>query len=97
MKIFKNEDFIIDYLDGNCPVQGEGSYKGYKWYFRSRWDNWSLTVSSQKQLDPLADKKAFFYSELWGEQPGEAGWMPKETAIEMINKAFVSYLDKKVE
>lgn len=92
--IFDNNNFILESIGGNCPVQGEGKYNGYDWYFRSRWDTWYLTIASKKGVDALSDSEAFFYSELWGEEPGEAGWMPEEIAQECINKAFQVYLNK---
>lgn len=40
----------ISLIGGNCPVQAEGTINGEPFYFRARWDHWSLGVGG----DPVS-------------------------------------------
>lgn len=91
---------VIDWLDGNCPVQAEGTIDGRRFYFRARGEHWSIEVH------PAADLAAgylewpshgsevpgyFEYRERWGNGPYEAGWMPDDIAVQMIAKGAELY------
>lgn len=76
----------LDTIGGNCPVQAEGLIAGVPFYFRARGDRWSFSVGR----DPIGEPD-FDYVEDYGVWP-EAGWMPEDTAKEMIAKAARLYL-----
>lgn len=76
----------IEWLSGQCPVQAEGVIGGRKFYFRARWNKWSVSIGD----DPVGNPE-FFYSEPWGDEPGEAGYMPEDTAIVMIIRGLDAY------
>ena len=85
----------IDELDTACPVQATGwCYVGeskqdskpvvWKFYFRARWDEWSLGASDI--YDPVDvfgnDEHAYYYEEFYesGTDEYSAGYMPFDTA-----------------
>lgn len=74
----------IEDLGGYCPVQGGGKMGKYRFYFRSRWNKWTISIG---EIDPVC-KPVFIYSEPWGEEPGAAGYMSEEEAILMIIKGL---------
>lgn len=77
----------IDWLSGQCPVQAEGVIGDRRFYFRSRWNQWRIQIGD---VDPVA-KPLFSYGEPWGDEPGEAGYMPEDTAIVMIIRGLDAY------
>lgn len=77
---------VLEFFGGYCPVQGWGSCDGHPWYFRSRGEHWTLTVSKPGG-DPVAEGKpmALYDREVeYGEGPYDAGWMPHEEAWALI-------------
>ena len=70
---------------GNCPVQAEGFIDGEEFYFRARGQRWSMSIGGD-----------WYYEEEWGDGPFSAGWMPEETAISMMEKAFAKYDDERL-
>lgn len=62
----------IDYLGGNCPVQAWGMIDGREFYFRARGQSWSMQIGDWYRINP------------WGDGPYAAGWMPEETARQII-------------
>jgi hypothetical protein len=79
--------FSIDWMDGNCPVQAEGRVDGKPFYFRARGQQWSIEVYP----GPGDLRAEWRYEEPWGEAPYDAGWMPQDTAREMIATAVAIY------
>jgi hypothetical protein len=84
----------IDSIGGNCPVQAYGLIDGEPFYFRARWEHWSLSVGSDDE-DPsdlglygrdVVGNPRWYHEEDWGDGPFEAGWMPEEEARRMIEK-----------
>lgn len=75
----------IDWIDGNCPVQGEGYINGLPFYFRARGSHWSLTVY-------IDNKTEWKYEEQYGDQPYSAGWMENSEANAFIEKAAGMYV-----
>lgn len=90
-KLTSNADVKVSMFGGNCPVQGEGTYKGKPWYFRSRGNRWRLYISQDPRLHALDDKDAWVYEEAYGETAFEAGWMPEDEAVDYILNAFEKY------
>jgi hypothetical protein len=48
---------------GTCPVQAEGKINGLPFYFRSRGNNWSLSIAATPDGDPLGDENIHFHCE----------------------------------
>lgn len=84
----------IDMLGGNCPVQADGLIDGEPFYFRARWDSWSLSIGSDyedhssigKNGRDVVGRPRWFYEEDYGDGPYDAGWMPEDDARKMIAK-----------
>lgn len=84
----------IDAIYGDCPVQAEGFIDGEPFYFRARGLGWSLSIGSDFEdktsrgfhgRDVVLRPK-WKHVEAWGDRPYAAGWMPVETARELIEK-----------
>jgi hypothetical protein len=49
-----------------APVQAEGTFHGNAFYFRSRWDGWTFSLSEDQTIDPVSiqkeDESGFFAS-----------------------------------
>lgn len=73
---------VIDFLGGNCPVQGEGEIDGHPFYFRARGSHWSLTVDEKDSTG----SPAWEHKERYGSGPFDAGWMPESDAKDLIAK-----------
>lgn len=76
----------IEWLSGQCPVQAEGDIGGKKFYFRARWNKWSVAIG-----DNPVGKPEFIYSESWGNTPGEAGYMTEDESIVAIIRGLDAY------
>ena len=77
----------LDQIGGNCPVQAEGFIAGVPFYFRARGQRWSFSVGR----DPVGNPE-WTHREPWGDDEFAAGWMPEETALELIAKAARLYM-----
>jgi hypothetical protein len=85
---------VIDWLNGYCPVQAEGTIDGRRFYFRARGEHWSIEVhptATGEFLDWPDYGHVWMYREPWGDMKFAAGWMPDDVAREMIAKAAVMY------
>jgi hypothetical protein len=62
-------------LQGNCPVQAEGYFMNYYFYFRARWDKATIEFSKTKAgwENELIHAR---YILATVDSP-EAGWLPK--------------------
>jgi hypothetical protein len=78
-------NIIIDYLNGNCPVQAEGTINGKPFYFRARGESWRLGIGG----DPIVNPE-WEHLEWFGVWP-EAGWMEEEVALQLLHKAADRY------
>lgn len=89
----KDEGVTLDWFGGTFPVQGEGTIDGVPLYFRARGAQWSLDIGRHDDSDrpPL-----WWHVEEWGEWP-DAGYMPEEKALAMIDKAVALYREQKPE
>jgi hypothetical protein len=83
---------IIDGIGGNCPVQGEGTFDGKPFYFRARHESWSIGVGGEPVGNP-----EWYASKDWGDGPFKAGWMPVETAREIIADQYREYVKQTKE
>jgi len=58
----------IDYFDGACPVQGDGTYRGQAWYFRFRHDDAQLYLWAND-----GKSNRFEHCELYAERESVTG------------------------
>lgn len=79
--MIKHPEIVIDYINGNCPVQAEGTVDGVEFYFRSRGEIWSIGIGGDVTGDPDWE-----YIEPYGTWP-DAGWITEEQARAFIEKA----------
>ena len=86
---------------GQCPVQGFGLVDGYPWYFRARWETWSMEISNDKDIDckclPLVGFEigGWIFEEDWGKE-FDAGYMDSSTVINLIEKAILLFREGKL-
>lgn len=81
------DQITIRWLGGNCPVQAEGTIDGKEFYFRARYDSWSLSIGD----DPIGSVE-WEYEEPYGTPDGyDAGWMSEDEARAFISKAAKKY------
>ena len=78
---------LIDAIYGNCPVQGEGSVAGKPFYFRARWEHWSMGIGGDPVVEP-----EWYREQKWGDGPYAAGWMEEEEAKRIIELCAADYL-----
>jgi hypothetical protein len=89
---------IIDYLEGEAPVQSLGSIDGDEYYFRSRWDEWDFAVTDDPRFDPIDgifDQLAFYREGSYGKDPYDASYMPVRIAEFIIRLCSREYLTLK--
>lgn len=77
---------VINYIAGNCPVEGEGTVNGVPFYFRARGQRWSFGVGADPVGSPDWECDAN-----WGDKQYAAGWMPYEEAETIIRKCAAEY------
>lgn len=83
------------HVSGMCPVQGEGTVDGLRWYFRARGSHWEMYIAGKPDVDPL-DCMAprlmpgHYMSEDFGTWP-EAGYMAPSVAWAQIQKAIAAF------
>jgi hypothetical protein len=91
---------------GACPVQAEGFIDGFPFYFRSRGETWSLSISTSCDVDALDDDDCLFHDE---EYRGKnyhldtkindgkffsAGYAERDECMEFIERAAKILLNK---
>jgi hypothetical protein len=69
----------IDQLGGNCPVQGEGSIDGKRFYFRARGTSWQWHVAETDA--ELWDNSLLYIERSYSDEQFAAGWMPVHEAL----------------
>ncbi len=75
---------------GNCPVQAEGWFLGYYFYFRSRWETASIEFSkTEKDWDENIISRRYY---LAGFPSAAAGWISEKEAIRLIYKGLLLFL-----
>jgi len=90
---------IIKELGGMCPVQGEGTINGEKFYFRARGEHWSMSIGEKEDScygpDSIYIDPVWYYEEAYGTEMFAAGCMEPEEAIQFIAKAAYRCLKEK--
>jgi hypothetical protein len=91
-------------LYGLAPVQAEGTINGFKFYFRSRHNEWTFAISEYPEIDPVdiqfpeTGKLYGFFAQ--GEYGGtfeyKASYMDNATAMSIIENCSVEYLRNKI-
>jgi hypothetical protein len=73
----------IESIEGTCPVQAWGKCGAWSWYFRARWDRWSLGAALGA-MDPVdvgaSSDDTFHHEERYGDGPYDAGYMSVDEA-----------------
>ena len=82
-------DLVFEDLGGECPVQGEGTYRGKDFYFRARHESWSLRIDLCPEYYPL--RAAFETWGDYGEEEFDASFMPIEDAVAFIRQGCLEY------
>lgn len=75
---------------GNCPVQAEGWFLGYYFYFRARWSSATIEFYKDKgdfELDII--KKSFVLKQT---AKYKAGWISKTLCKWLIYKGCLFFL-----
>ena len=86
-------------LYGHGPVQAEGTIIGKRLYFRARWDEWSFSVASSEDGDPVdiqLPEQGFLREGQYGKPDGyEASWMNYDDAEAIIRRCAQEYIASK--
>lgn len=80
---------VIENLDGNCPVQGEGFIDGWPFYFRARGEAWSLSVAEPGF--EACGEEVWEYQEPYDHGQFAAGWMKRAEALSFIHQGAVLF------
>jgi hypothetical protein len=83
------------HVSGMCPVQGEGTVDGVRWYFRARGSHWEMYIAAKPDTDPLDCMAPTFLpghymSETFGTWP-DAGYMAPAVAWAQIQKGIAAF------
>lgn len=76
----------INYLGGKCPVQSEGQFDEYSYYFRSRGQHWSIEVTDASDMTVLFELKVKY-----GDSDFAAGWMSENEAFQLIVSTYFKW------
>ena len=89
----KTVNLKIESICGYAPVQGEGTVNGVPFYFRALGWRWEMGIGHDPVSICVYGGKAggWYRSEPWGESTYSAGYMPMETAKEIITKCANEY------
>lgn len=93
----------LEELGGACPVQGSGTMQlagkpaRWAWYFRARFEHWSISVVPEGE-DPAQEPirgPGFFHEEEYEYRAGEydAGYMSEDTARYYIVRELARFRD----
>jgi hypothetical protein len=78
---------------GQCPVQSEGYFLGYYFYFRSRWDKAKIEFSDSKE-DWDSNKIIAVYTLYTSKNMFSAGWLEHWKCRLLIYKGCILFLFK---
>lgn len=80
---------------GNCPVQAEGWFMGYYFYFRARWSKATIEFSKTEAGWENELIHARYVLLDTGDDPYAAGWLPKWACRILIWKGCLRFLFKR--
>ncbi len=96
------EDLHYIFTCTAAPVQAEGTVGGKPFYFRSRHEYWSFSVSEDPNVDPVdidsskqASTHGFFLEEKYGDESFAASYMPLDEAERIIRRCAETYIRAK--
>lgn len=78
---------------GACPVQAEGYFLGYYFYFRSRWDKATIEFS-KTEADWENDRIHARYTLWTSDNPYAMGWFPHDRCRMLIWMGCARFLFK---
>jgi hypothetical protein len=98
-----NDNVQYEYTCTAAPVQAEGTIAGKRFYFRSRDQEWTFSVSESQEIDPVeitsaedAKGEGFFIAGRYGVRAFDASYMPLDIADKIIRECVDAYLRTKV-
>jgi hypothetical protein len=75
---------------GNCPVQAEGWFLGYHFYFRSRWETARIEFSkSEEDWEENKIERTYYLASF---PSASAGWISERKATLLIIKGLFLFL-----
>jgi hypothetical protein len=80
----------IESICGYAPVHGEGTVNGVPFYFRAFGRRWEMAIAHDPAV-AMVKGNGWYRSEPWGASTYSAGYMPIETATEIITKCANEY------
>jgi hypothetical protein len=97
-----NDNVQYEFTCTAAPVQAEGTIAGKRFYFRSRHEEWTFSVSENQEIDPVdiisaddAKGKGFFLEGRYGMSAFDASYMPLDIADKIIRECADAYLQTK--
>jgi len=79
---------------GNCPVQAEGYFMGYYFYFRARWKE-AVIEFSETETDWEYNRYIACYTLFSTKDEYAAGWLPTWVCRLLIWKGCLKFLFKR--
>jgi hypothetical protein len=104
MQEFENAELKLKgKIYGSGPVQAEGTIKGFPFYFRSRHDTWTFSISENSEVDPVdiqrtgqGNEFGYFAEGYIGEQwEYIASYLDEDKVKDIIQKCSKDYLNSK--
>ena len=88
---------LIEGIEGPAPVQVEGSIDGMRFYFRARFNAWSISIHETATGDYMTwpDDEFWRHEEFYGESGYDASHMPDEDVLAAIMTAAGAYRSQK--
>ena len=90
-------EIIIHSLNGDAPVQGEGSFHNFKWYFRARFGHWELSLSIDPKITPSEiqhNVNGYYKEGVYKDGKYDASYMPLDEARSFIVENLLLFEDK---
>jgi hypothetical protein len=81
--------------EGNCPVQSEGYFLGYYFYFRARHE--LATIEFYNKKEDFCREEPIYYFILKETSQHRAGWLSKRESMYLIFKGCLMLVYKLVE
>ncbi|MBZ9790386.1 hypothetical protein K9B32_09650 [Rhizobium sp. 3T7] len=86
----RRNGYILNWLGGSVPVQGEGTIDGRRLDLRARSAEWSLEIGGNENG---STPPVWWYVEDWGTWP-DAGYMPEDEALAMVDRGVTLYREQ---
>ena len=94
---------LVGNIDGQAPVQAEGTVDGFLFYFRAKYDEWTFAISEHSEIDPVdiqfpetGEQYGYFAEGKYGTKfDSKASYMEYNVALEIIERCSADYLQRK--